>query len=715
MSADRRAFIASMGGAFMACGFRFVPSGESGEQSTLAELDDVYDVCHFVKSSVGYRDWLLVGANSKVTALTGRTEMGQGLTTVIVALVSQGMGIAPSEVQVVMGDTELCPDDGPTDGSSATEQVGWGFWKVATAASGALRSMGAAHLGVPAESAEYANGKIVSRLRSDATVDIGKLVRPATLLVDVEPAASTTLAAAYRDLDLEDVRAHDIVTGAYQYAGDLRSGKILYGSYQRSQYHQHLSKLESADLDAAKRVPGVVKTGILRGHPVVIGESYEAVQQGLLATRARWAKPTRPRQLRLESEIRRGAQFVAELENVGNPNTEIAAAHVRLSETYQTHFTTQAPLETDTAVADADSRGGTVWVGSQGPFLQRELVARRLRIAESDVHVVGMPVGGGYGGKLGNPVSAETAELSAFAGAPVKYVYSRADQFLGRGRAKEPCVIDISTGLGADGRIRGRHIDIINDEGFGTTEAYRVPASYTALYTAELPLRHATIRGTSYMQVNFAVESHMNALADLSGIDRVQLRINNVDLDAFRELLAAGAEMCRWNPYSPPSDHGIGVSLIQHGGRELGAFFVKVHVDRNSGQVTVQRVWCALDIGTVINRRNAIMGVRGAIMWGIGYCLIENLDTDGHRIHERTYLDYQVPRFADTPEIQIRFMQPYHHDGPRGVGEMPSAAIAPAVSDAINDAVGVRLRRTPFTPRRVLAGLARRATRNGSS
>ena len=169
---------------------------------------------------------------------------------------------------------------------------------------------------------------------------------------------------------------------------------------------------------------------------------------------------------------------------------------MRLSETYQTHFTTQAPLETDTAVADMGSRGGTVWVGSQGPFLQRALVAKRLRITESDVHIVGMPVGGGYGGKLCNPISGETAELSAFAGAPVKYVYSRADQFAARARAKEPCVIDITTGLGADGKIRGRHIDIINDEGFGTTEAYRVPASYTALYKAELPLRHATIRGT---------------------------------------------------------------------------------------------------------------------------------------------------------------------------------------------------------------------------
>ena len=179
MSADRRAFIASMGGAFMACGFRFVPTGGSSAQATLAELDDVAEVCQYVKSSHGYRDWLLVGSNSKVTALTGRAELGQGLTTVIVALVSQGMGIAPSEVRVVMGDTELCPDDGPTEGSSATEQVGWGFWKVATAASGALRSMGAARLGVPADSVEYTNGQIVSRLSPDKAVSFGALVKPA--------------------------------------------------------------------------------------------------------------------------------------------------------------------------------------------------------------------------------------------------------------------------------------------------------------------------------------------------------------------------------------------------------------------------------------------------------------------------------------------------------------------------------------------------------
>ena len=715
MSSDRRAFIASMGGAFMACGFRFVPAGQSIEQATLAELDDVDDVCRYLKASFGYRDWLLVGSNSKVTALTGRTELGQGLTTVIVALLSQGMGIAASEVRVVMGDTELCPNDGPTEGSSATEHVGWGFWQASRSVAGALRSMGAAYLGLQADSVEYANGHIVARSSPDRSVSIGSLVKPAAMLVDVEPAASEAFGAAYRDMDLEDVRARDIVTGAYRYAGDLEAGKILYGAYQRSEFHQHLTTLVSADLDAAARVSGVVKTGILRGHPVVIGESYEAVQRGLLATKARWKKPRRRRRLRLKKEIRRGAQFLAEIENRGNPQAAIANASIRLSETYQTHFITQAPLETDTAVADTGARGSTVWVGSQGPFLQRAMVARRLKIAESDVHVVGMPVGGGYGGKLSNPISAETAELSAFAGAPVKYVYSRAEQFVARARAKEPCLIDITTGLSGTGEILGRRIDIINDEGFGTTEAYRVPASYTALYKAELPLRHATIRGTSYMQVNFAVECHMNALADLSGIDRVQLRRANVRLAAFDELLTAGAEMCSWGRYTPAPGHGLGVSLILHGGRELGAFFVEVKVDRRSGEVKVKHVWCALDIGTVVNRRNALMGVRGAIMWGIGYCLIENLNTDGHRIHERTYLDYEVPRFADAPEIDVRFMQPYQHDGPRGVGEMPSSAIAPAIADAIYDAVGVRLQRTPFTPRRVLAGLGGRAAEKSRS
>ena len=69
--------------------------------------------------------------------------------------------------------------------------------------------------------------------------------------------------------------------------------------------------------------------------------------------------------------------------------------------------------------------GTTVWVASQGPHLQRTLIARRLGLGAGKVRVAGMPVGGGYGGKISNTVGGEAAELSRFAGAPVKYLYSR--------------------------------------------------------------------------------------------------------------------------------------------------------------------------------------------------------------------------------------------------------------------------------------------------
>ena len=706
MKLPRREFITSTGGAFMAYGFRFLPDGETpSQQPRFARFDNADEVCRYVKQNFDYHDWLLIGSNGTVTALTGRTEIGQGLETVIVALVSQALEIPPKAVDVVMGDTQLCPDDGATQGSSATRQVGWGFWQTALAASTSLRQAGAEVLGLVPEQVEVRQGRVESALEPSMMVGLSQLVVSSVVLVDLEPSASQELPGSYTDRELDDVRARDIVTGAQQYVGDLGPGGLLYGAYLRSPYHEHLSPLISADLDRARTVPGVAKVGIVRGRPAVVGDSYHAVELGLKAITARWRKPPGRAKLNLERDIRRGAQLVTEIENIGNVDAPGPGGGVRLDETYITHFTTQAPLETDSAVADVRAHGTTVWVASQGPHLQRALIARRLGLNAGKVRVSGMPVGGGYGGKISNTVGGEAAELSRFARAPVKYLYSRADQFVGRARAKEPCVIDISSTLNADGTIHTRHIDIINDTGHGTLDTYKVPNSRTRLYKTQLPLRHAVVRGTSFMQVNFAVESHMSHLAELAGIDRVEFRRRNVQLEAFNELLAAGADLIRYSTYRRQPDHGLGVSVINHGARELGVFFVEVKVNRKTGVVRVKRVCCALDIGTVINRRNCTVNVRGAIMWGIGYCLVENLVADRHRVHARVFGDYEVPSFRHTPEIDIAWLQAYPDNGPRGVGEMPCPAIAPAVADAIHDAVGIRLYQTPFTPQRVLAAL----------
>jgi len=155
-----------------------------------------------------------------------------------------------------------------------------------------------------------------------------------------------------------------IVTGALQFVGDLSPEGLLYGGFLRSDYHEHLTNLQRADVSAATEVPGVVKAGTVKRDVAVIGESFTAVVAGLEAVAARWRLPRRPVNLNLESEIRAGAEFVQELESEGDVNDALRSSDIKLTESYLTQFTTQAPIETDTAVASsACSSSRLRWIG----------------------------------------------------------------------------------------------------------------------------------------------------------------------------------------------------------------------------------------------------------------------------------------------------------------------------------------------------------------
>jgi CO/xanthine dehydrogenase Mo-binding subunit len=75
-----------------------------------------------------YTEWLVIHPDGTVTAHTGRMEIGQGITTVLSNVICQGLELPEDRVEVILGDTDRCPDDGPTVGSSATMKVGWGYW-----------------------------------------------------------------------------------------------------------------------------------------------------------------------------------------------------------------------------------------------------------------------------------------------------------------------------------------------------------------------------------------------------------------------------------------------------------------------------------------------------------------------------------------------------------------------------------------------------------
>ena len=711
MTLSRRELLAGVGGAGLIYALEISCSPRQGDPkdeaaSAAAEIDPIAAA---VNVKMDYREWLVIGDDGTVSAHTGRVEIGQGLTTVLSNVISQALDLPPARVQLVMGDTDRCPDDGPTTGSSATRIVGWGFWLACRAIRQDLLQLGAEQLGVAPERAVYAEGEVYDRRRPSRRLAIAEIGRGQTRLARVDPFHAEP-GTAYVDRGTPNVNGEAIVTGTQQYAGDIPFEGCLYGAFLTPEYHKRITKLRDIDLGAARRVPGVVTARTYKGKVAVVGESFESVQQGLAAAQAEWAVPERPQAFASEHEIRAGAKLAEVIEERGDPARAMRASHRVISETYVTQYASPAPIETHTAVATQQDGRFTVWSGTQNPFLARFKVARRFRQPEERIRVIAAPAGGGFGQKAGHTVATEAALLAQLAQRPVRCVYTRREQFQKRSSYKASVALDLKTGLDENGRIVAREIDIFQDRGAGTEHLYRVPNARTHLHQAKLPFKRGIMRGTSYTQTCYALESHMDVVAAAAGIDPLEFRRRYVEVQAFRPLIDACAEMLDYGHYQPPPGQGIGFGICNHGGHQLGVVGAEVAVDRSTGRIRVVRLAGTFDIGLVINRNTAGMGIRGAMLWGLGYALFEEVRLDGHRCYTESFADYRVPRFSDVPPIEIAFLDNYRPGSPRGCGEMPLPPTIAAISNAVANATNVRFYTLPMTPDRVLAALGRSPT-----
>ena len=143
----------------------------------------------------------------------------------------------------------------------------------------------------------------------------------------------------------------------------------------------------------------------------------------------------------------------------------------------------------------------------------------------------------------------------------------------------------------------------------------------------------------------------------------------------------------------------------------VAAQVADVEVDRETGQVWVTRLCCAQDVGFAINPMSVEGQIEGAASQGLGYAICEEYiyDEEG-RLLNPDFMDFRLPTALDHPEFRIDLIEPQLDGGPhgaKGVGEPPLVPTAPAIANAIFDAVGVRVRRLPITPERLLKELRR--------
>jgi len=184
----------------------------------------------------------------------------------------------------------------------------------------------------------------------------------------------------------------------------------------------------------------------------------------------------------------------------------------------------------------------------------------------------------------------------------------------------------------------------------------------------------------------------MDEMAALAGRDPLEFRLAHLEPGRLRTVLEEVARRCDLK--DKRADVGMGLACGTDKGSYVAAC-AQVVVDRKAGTFRVTRVWQAYECGKIINPVNLMRQVTGAIVMGLGPALREEMKFAGGKILNGAFSEYEVPRFADVPELDVHLL-----DRPdlasAGAGETPIIAIAPAVANALFAATGVRVRQMPI-------------------
>jgi nicotinate dehydrogenase large molybdopterin subunit len=137
-----------------------------------------------------------------------------------------------------------------------------------------------------------------------------------------------------------------------------------------------------------------------------------------------------------------------------------------------------------------------------------------------------------------------------------------------------------------------------------------------------------------------------------------------------------------------------------------GCHGVDVEIDERTGEVKLLRYIACHDVGRAIDMQRVVGQIQGAVAQGVGYALNEEIEIHDGVVDSTLFANYLIPTSLDLPDIEAIGLELYPGKGPfgaRGIGEPPIGPCAPALATAIHDAIGVRLRRLPMTPERILA------------
>jgi nicotinate dehydrogenase subunit B len=695
---DRRDFIVSLAGSGLVVLFRADP---------LLSFQEPERIPPRPSYPTDFNAYLRIGADSRTTCFVGKVELGQGSKTALAQLCAEELDVAYGSVDMVMGDTEVCPWDMGTFGSLTVRQFGPVLRAAVAEARAVLLQLASEKLQVPVDRLDVKDG-IVSDARDPARkVTYGQLVQGRRIerhLEKVPVKAVSTYTVVGKSVARKD--AVEKVTGKARYAADMGSPGTLHARIVRPPAHG--ATLRELDTGAVEKVPGarVVREADL---VAVLHEHPDVADQALALVKARFDVPAAAvDDATIFDHLVKAAPEGRVIDEGGNLQDGVNAAASIFDGTYLNSYVSHATVETHSAVAKVDNGKVTVWVSTQAPFIVRAQVAEGAGFSPANVRIVTPYVGAGFGGKTGAMQAVEAARLAKITGKPVQVVWDRAEEFF-YDTFRPAAVVKIQSGLSSAGKICLWDYKVFCAGDREAKQFYDVPNRRTVSTGGWQgrqpeglhPFGVGPWRAPSVNTNTFARESHIDVMASEAGVDPVEFRVSNLSDQRMLTVLKAATERFGWAPKRAPSGRGVGVACAIYLGTYV-ATCAEVAVDRATGRVQVKRVVLAQDEGVIVNPEGSRQQIEGGITMGLGYALTEEVRFKGGEVLNRNFDTYEIPRFSWVPKIEAILIE---NPGvpAAGCGEPPIVCMGAVVANAIFDAVGVRLAQLPMTPARIKA------------
>ena len=684
---------------------------------THAEEAEIINTAGAADLGTDLNAWIRIDALGKVTITDHRAEMGQGSYQAVPQIIAEELEVPLNEVAIVFAQGNRKYGSQITGGSSTVRGSYKNLLKLSATARQMLIQAAANQWAVPVTDC-YAEAGHVIHKPSGKKANYGTLVADAAKL---EPPKDVVLKkrADYTQIGKPLHRPDTPLktNGTAGFGLDKTLPGMLYAAVERNPRLR--GKVKSFDDTAARKVPGVkqiLKVKMLvhstpREGVAVIAESTWAALQGKKALKVTW-DDSGFEHLSSDEIYKRQHEALQTKEGLslkqqGDVADALAKGSKKLDVVYQTPYQSHSCMEPLNCTAYYQADKVEIWGPIQAPDMVQDFISKEMNLPREKVIVNMTFLGGGFGRKAFTDYPYEAAVISKAVGAPIQVVWTREDD--GTQGPFRPGISYRCEGAVADGKISAFKLRMAGqnlghwmgapkdkpnnstNEGFLKPYTESIKNLSIADVPFETPIPVLWWRSVYASTNGFAYESFIDELAHEARKDPMTFRREHLPDERVQKQLDKLAEVSGWNSRKP--GEGYGMAITECFSSTVGQV---VKVSKNpDGGVKIDHVWAVMDCGWYVNPDTVKAQVEGSIVMALGAATQHEVTFKDGMAVDKNFYSYLMPRITDIPPIDVFIMENDADAG--GVGEPGLPPFSPALTNAIFDLTGKRIRKLPFS------------------